>query len=137
VLISDRHAARKELSGAMTATTNNRMELTAAIRGLEALKTPCRVEIYTDSQYVKNAFTEGWLTKWRANGWKTADRKPVSNADLWEELLELAKVHEIEWRWVRGHGDDEENNRADRLAVDARIELAQEAGAKGDTEPCG
>jgi len=126
VLLSDAHGARKELSGAEPDTTNNRMELLAAIRGLETLKQPCQVEISTDSQYVHNAFKKGWLTQWQRNGWRTAEKKPVKNDDLWRRLLELGGVHEIEWRWVRGHATDVENNRADALAVEARVKLAAE-----------
>lgn len=125
VLISDRHSARRELSGSAEGTTNNRMELTAAIRALKALKFPCHVDIFTDSEYLKNAFSERWLEKWQANGWRTADRKPVSNADLWQELLPFQQMHDLHWHWVRGHGDDVENNRADHLAVEARLELAR------------
>jgi len=101
------------------------MELTAAIRALKALKFPCHVDIFTDSEYLKNAFSERWLEKWQANGWRTADRKPVSNADLWQELLPFQQMHDLHWHWVRGHGDDVENNRADHLAVEARLELAR------------
>src|SRR3954470_22441722 len=124
VLLSDAHGARRELSGAEADTTNNRMELLAAIRGLESLKRPCQVEISTDSQYVHNAFKKGWLDQWQRNGWRTAEKKPVKNEDLWRRLLELGGVHELRWRWVRGHGADVENNRADALAVEARLRLA-------------
>lgn len=124
VLLSEQFGARKEISGAEAETTNNRMELTAAIRALETLKRPCVVELFTDSQYVRNAFAEGWLDKWQRNGWKSAGRKPVLNEDLWRRLLELGAVHEIRWHWVRGHADNEHNNRADQLAVAARESLA-------------
>ena len=123
ILISPRHDKRLELSGGERNTTNNRMELTAAIKGLEALKVPSRVRITTDSQYVHNAFAHGWLRKWQANGWKTSTRQPVQNADLWQELIRLAKIHEIEWEWVRGHAEHVENSRADELAVAARRKL--------------
>ena len=113
----------KELSGNERDTTNNRMELTAAIKGLEALKKPSRVKIVTDSEYVHNAFTKGWLKNWKRNGWKTAAREPVKNADLWQELLRLEQIHEVEWEWVRGHADHAENSRADALAVAARRAL--------------
>jgi len=126
VLLSDQHGVRKELAGAEPDTTNNRMELLGAIRGLEALKQPCQVELWTDSQYVHNAFEKGWAEKWQRNGWRTAERKPVQNEDLWRRLLELREVHIIEWRWVRGHAADVENNRADALAVQARVRLAAE-----------
>ena len=131
VLISDQRGARKELSGAEAHTTNNRMELLAAIRGLEALKRRCAVEISTDSQYVHNAFANRWLDRWKSNGWRTAEKKPVQNEDLWRRLLELEQVHEVRWRWVRGHAADAENNRADALAVEARLRLAAELDRRG------
>src|SRR5207248_519252 len=115
VLVSDAHGARKEIFGAEPDTTNNRMELLAAIRGLEAIKRPALVEVSTDSQYVHHAFAQGWLDRWKANGWRTADRKRVQNEDLWRQLLDLTGVHEVRWLWVRGHGTDIENNRADAL----------------------
>ena len=127
VLLSDQHGARKELSGGEGDTTNNRMELTAAIRGLEALKSPCRVDVSTDSKYVQQAFARGWISRWQGNGWRTSEKKPVLNADLWKRLVELEGVHEVRWLWVRGHGDDPENNRADALAVEARLRFAREA----------
>ncbi len=129
VLISEQHQARKEISGAEPSTTNNRMELTAAIKGLESLKQPCAVDVFTDSQYVRNAFAEGWLAKWQRNGWKSAGRKAVLNEDLWRRLIALSEVHDIKWHWVRGHADNEGNNRADQLAVAAREELARQADA--------
>ncbi|RMD46514.1 MAG: ribonuclease HI [Alphaproteobacteria bacterium] len=105
----------RELKGGEPLTTNNRMELTAAIRALEALERPARITIYTDSAYLKGGITE-WMARWKRNGWRTADRKPVKNADLWQRLDELASRHEVHWRWVRGHAGDEGNERADRLA---------------------
>ena len=105
----------RELFGGDPATTNNRMELTAVIRALEALKRPSKVEVYTDSEYVMKGITE-WLAAWKRRGWKTADRKPVKNADLRRELDELAGRHEIRWHWVRGHAGHPENERADALA---------------------
>jgi ribonuclease HI len=105
----------KELSGGEPATTNNRMELTAAIRALEALRERCRVDLYTDSTYVRNGITT-WLPGWRRRGWKTADKKPVKNQDLWLALAALADRHEVAWHWVRGHAGHPENERADRLA---------------------
>ena len=105
----------KELFGGDPATTNNRMELTAVIRALESLKRGCAVEIYTDSQYVKNGI-ERWIHGWKRNGWKTADRKPVKNAELWRELEALAAQHRVGWHWVRGHTDHPGNDRADALA---------------------
>lgn len=126
VLISPAHNnTRREISGAEGQTTNNRMELTAAVMSLRALKCPCMVTLTTDSEYLKNAFSEGWLAKWRRNGWRTSDRKPVANADLWVELLRLAEIHDITWQWVRGHAGDEINNRCDVLAVEARRALAE------------
>lgn len=108
----------KELSGGDAATTNNRMELMAAIRALESLKRPCRVHLTTDSNYVRQGITE-WLPRWKANGWKTAARKPVKNADLWQRLEAAAAGHEVEWSWVKGHSGHPENERADRLATAA------------------
>jgi ribonuclease HI len=105
----------KELFGGEPATTNNRMELTAAIRALQALKAPCRVDIYTDSTYVRNGITQ-WLPNWQARGWRTADRKPVKNQDLWLELAGATRRHEVVWHWVRGHAGHPENERADELA---------------------
>lgn len=105
----------KELSGGQAATTNNRMELTAAIRALEALKRPCQVRLYTDSQYVRGGIT-GWMENWKANGWRTAAKKSVKNDDLWRELDDAAKRHDIEWHWVKGHAGHPENERADELA---------------------
>ncbi len=105
----------REIFGGEAATTNNRMELTAVIRALESLRRACDVELYTDSQYVKNGF-QSWIHTWKRNGWKTADRKPVKNADLWRELDTMAARHRIRWHWVRGHADDPGNVRADALA---------------------
>jgi len=105
----------RELFGGHPATTNNRMELTAVIRALATLKRSSRVEVYTDSEYVKKGITE-WLAAWKRRGWKTADRKPVKNVDLWRELDELAGRHEVRWHWVRGHAGHPENERADALA---------------------
>lgn len=105
----------KELSGGEPATTNNRMELMAAIAALEALTRPCAVTLHTDSQYVKNGLTQ-WIHGWKRNGWKTADKKPVANADLWLRLDAAAARHKVEWRWVKGHAGDPMNERADALA---------------------
>jgi ribonuclease HI len=105
----------RELFGGEAHTTNNRMELLAVIRALEALTRHCEINLYTDSQYVKNGI-ETWIHGWKRNGWKTADRKPVKNADLWHELDALAKQHTIRWHWVRGHNDHPGNERADALA---------------------
>ncbi len=108
----------KELSGAEPATTNNRMELLAAIRALEALKRPMRVRIYTDSEYLRRGMSE-WLAGWKRRGWRTAAKKPVRNRDLWERLDELCHRHEVEWHWLKGHAGDPLNERADRLAREA------------------
>jgi len=105
----------KELWGGEAATTNNRMELTAVIRALEALTRPSRVSVYTDSQYVQKGISE-WIHSWKRRGWKTADKNPVKNEDLWRRLDELAALHEVEWHWVRGHSGHPENERADELA---------------------
>lgn len=115
-------AHERELNGFDLHTTNNRMELMAVIAGLEALKRPAQVAVTTDSQYVRNGMTQ-WIQGWLRNGWKTAARKPVQNADLWQRLLDAAKPHTIEWHWVRGHQGHAENERADALAnaaMDAR-----------------
>ena len=113
----------RELSGAEAQTTNNRMELTAVIRALEALKRPVRGRIYTDSQYVRQGILE-WIGNWKARGWKTADRKPVKNQDLWQALDALAGTHELEWHWVKGHSGNVGNERVDALAnraIDAMV----------------
>lgn len=112
----------REMSGAENPSTNNRMELMAAIRALEALKRPCRVKLSTDSRYVMDGLTK-WIHGWRKNGWKTADRKPVKNADLWQELLTAAAPHRIDWVWVKGHAGHPDNERADKLASDAALGL--------------
>jgi ribonuclease HI len=108
----------KEISGHEDATTNNRMELMAAIRALESLKTPCKVELTTDSKYVLTGMKE-WVAQWKKRGWKTADKKPVKNIDLWQRLEEAASTHELKWHWVRGHDGHEYNERADILATKA------------------
>jgi ribonuclease HI len=105
----------RELCGAEPLTTNNRMELTAAIRALEALKRPCSVDLYTDSQYVRGGITE-WLAAWKKNGWRTTARQPVKNQDLWQALEAAAARHEVRWHWVKGHSGHPENERADTLA---------------------
>ncbi len=122
---------RKELSGAEAATTNNRMELTAAIMGLTALKRPTVATVQTDSQYVIKGITE-WLPSWKARGWRTADRKPVKNQDLWERLDQLAGQHTLRWQWVKGHSGDPGNERVDELAnlaIDAMQAELQRAKA--------
>ncbi|HTS39320.1 MAG TPA: ribonuclease HI [Xanthobacteraceae bacterium] len=108
----------KEISGGDAHTTNNRMELMAAISALEALKRPCKVELHTDSQYVQQGIST-WIKQWKRNGWRTADKKPVKNTDLWQRLDAALAHHDVDWRWVRGHVGHEMNERADRLAVAA------------------
>ncbi len=119
-------AREKELSGGEKLTTNNRMELTAAIEGLNALKRPCRVTLSTDSRYVMDGLTK-WIHGWRRNGWRTADKKPVKNAELWQALIDAAAPHRVEWVWVKGHAGHPDNERADRLASDA-ADAARRAG---------
>ncbi|MCG6116744.1 MAG: ribonuclease HI [Aquimonas sp.] len=120
-----RHGAHeKELSGAEADTTNNRMELLAAIRALQALREPCTVELYTDSQYVQKGISE-WMAGWQRRGWKTADGKPVKNEDLWRELLVARQPHAVRWHWVRGHAGHVENERVDVLARDAALALKE------------
>ena len=114
ILIYSGH--ERELSGGEPNTTNNRMELMAVICGLEALKYPCEVEIYSDSAYTVNAFQNGWIQSWEKNGWRKADNKAVLNIDLWQRLLSLTKVHRVEFKKVKGHADNEYNNRCDALA---------------------
>ncbi|WP_205412285.1 ribonuclease HI [Sphingomonas crusticola] len=117
-------SSEKELSGGEPLTTNNRMEMTAAIRGLEALKRPCRVVLSTDSRYVMDGLTK-WLAGWQRNGWRTASKQPVKNADLWQELIAAAAPHTIRWEWVKGHAGHPENERADKLASDAALRAAR------------
>jgi ribonuclease HI len=126
-------AHRKELSAGFRRTTNNRMELLGAIVGLEALKRPCAVTLWSDSQYLVHALTKGWLDGWQAKGWRTSGKQPVKNQDLWQRLLRAIGEHEIEWRWVRGHTGDVENERCDQLAVAAAsgAELAEDVGFEG------
>jgi len=123
VLIAGRH--RKELAGAEAATTNNRMELLAAISALEALKGPSIVEVHTDSQYLRDGVTR-WIHGWKRNGWRTADKKPVKNVELWQRLDAAQGRHEVSWHWVRGHAGDALNERADELAR-AAIKAMREA----------
>ena len=106
-----------ELSGGEDTTTNNRMELTAVIEGLKALKEPCVVELYSDSKYVIDGLSKGWAASWRKNGWKKADKKPALNPDLWEILLNLTEKHNLRYHWVKGHAENPKNNRCDELAV--------------------
>ncbi|MBE3579509.1 MAG: ribonuclease HI [Caldanaerobacter subterraneus] len=109
---------KREISGFEENTTNNRMELKAAIEGLKALKRPCKVNLYSDSSYLINAFNEGWIEKWQKNNWLKSDKTPVENQDLWKELLEVSKPHQINWIKVKGHSDNEYNNLCDRLAAE-------------------
>ena len=109
----------KELQGYERQTTNNRMELTAAVEGLSALKYPCRVKLYSDSAYLVNAFQHGWLENWQRNGWLTSRKEAVENQDLWQKLLSLTRIHKVEWIKVPGHKDNEYNNRCDFLAAEA------------------
>ena len=114
---------KKEISGGAQETTNNIMEITAVIEGLKLLKRPCEVEVYSDSAYVVNSFTNGWIYNWMKNNWKTASKEPVKNKELWQELYDLTKIHEVEFIKVKGHSDNEYNNRCDELARNAIQEL--------------
>ena len=113
----------KEIFGALKETTNNRMELTAVIMALKTLREPCDVEIFSDSKYVVDAFKKGWISNWQKNGWKTSNRKPVLNVDLWKELLILLKVHDVTFFWVKGHNAHPENERCDSLAVNEMVKM--------------
>ena len=115
--ILEYQGVEKEFSGGEAETTNNRMELTAVIAGLSALKEPCIVELYSDSKYVIDGLSKGWAASWRKNGWRKADKKPALNPDLWEKLLELTEIHQLHYHWVKGHADNPKNNRCDQLAV--------------------
>lgn len=117
VLISGKH--RKELSKGFQNTTNNRMEILAAIAGLEALKTPCKARIHSDSRYLVDTMTKGWLQGWKKKGWKKSDKSPVKNIDLWKRLELAIAAHEVEWNWVKGHAGHAENERCDELATEA------------------
>ena len=108
---------RREMSGGERETTNNRMELTAVIRGLQALKEPCTVELYSDSKYVLDALEKGWAWGWKKRGWVKSDKKPALNSDLWETLLTLTQKHDVHYHWVKGHAENPKNNRCDELAV--------------------
>jgi ribonuclease HI len=118
----------RELKGGEPHTTNNRMELTAAIAALEALKRPCTIDLYTDSQYLRSGITT-WIVTWKRNGWRTADRKPVKNVDLWQRLDGLLAQHDVNWHWVKGHSGHDLNERADRLAREGLAD-ARRPGAK-------
>ena len=115
--ILEYNGVEKELSGGEMETTNNRMELTAVIRGLQALKEPCIVELYSDSKYVIDGLSKGWAESWRTKGWKKADKKPALNPDLWQRLLELVDTHKMTYIWVKGHEGHEYNERCDSMAV--------------------
>lgn len=119
---------KKELKGGEARTTNNRMELMGAIAALEALTRPCRVDLYTDSQYLRGGIT-GWIHGWKRNGWRTADKNPVKNVDLWQRLDQALKPHDVQWHWVKGHAGHVLNERADRLAREAIVAIR--AGAVG------
>lgn len=108
---------KKEMSGYEPNTTNNQMELTAVIKALEKLKEPCEIDLYSDSAYVVNAFENDWITKWQMNGFRTANKKPISNIELWQRLIELDRIHKINWIKVKGHADNKYNNRCDELAT--------------------
>ena len=114
----------KELSGGEKQTTNNRMELTGVISALSALKEPCIVELWSDSKYVIDALEKGWAQGWRKRGWVKSDKKPALNPDLWEQLLDLTAKHEMHYHWVKGHADNEKNNRCDEMAVERRDHFA-------------
>ena len=111
------NGVEKELSGGEKDTTNNRMELTAVLKGLKALKEPCKVILTTDSKYVSDGISKGWAQSWKNNGWRKADKKPALNPDLWDELLSLLTIHEVQNNWVKGHAGHPENERCDKLAV--------------------
>lgn len=115
---------QREISGGEPRTTNNRMELTAVIRGLEALKEPCIVELWSDSKYVIDALSKGWARSWQQRGWIKSDKKPALNPELWEQLLALADQHQLHCHWVKGHDENQYNNRCDALAVAEREKFA-------------
>ena len=114
------NGVRKQAAGFEADTTNNRMELSAAVKGLERLKERCCVTLTTDSQYLRRAFTDGWLENWQRNGWRTAAKQPVKNKDLWLELLTLSELHDLSWEWIKGHAGHAENELVDALALQAR-----------------
>ena len=111
------NGVEKEISGGEASTTNNRMEITAVLRALTLLKEPCVVELYSDSKYVIDALSKGWARGWKARGWVKSDKKPALNPDLWEQLLALTEVHQVRCHWVKGHAENEHNNRCDQMAV--------------------
>lgn len=113
------NGTRKELSGGYRDTTNNRMEIMAVIKGLEALKHPCKVQVYSDSKYVVDAIEKGWLYNWKKNNWIKSNKEKALNIDLWKRMLELMEIHDVKFNWVKGHHENEENNKCDQLAVQA------------------
>lgn len=113
------NGTRRELSGGYRDTTNNRMEIMAVIKGLEALKHPCKVQVYSDSKYVVDAIEKGWLYNWKKNNWIKSNKEKALNIDLWKRMLELMEIHDVKFNWVKGHHVNEENNRCDQLAVQA------------------
>ena len=119
------HGEEKRLQGGEEDTTNNRMELMAAIKALEALKRPCQVALYSDSAYLVNAFTQGWIDRWKVNGWRKADKKSVENQDLWQRLLVLSETHRIVWHKVKGHSDNAYNNICDAMATEEAAKFRQ------------
>jgi len=123
---------RKEMNGAEPDTTNNRMEMLAALKGLQALTKSCKVTLYSDSEYLCNGFNQNWVYNWENNNWRTKDDTEVKNQDLWEQLKEQDERHDIEWTWVKGHADNEENNKCDELAVQARMALQTETLSEVD-----
>ena len=124
ILMYGRH--KKELSGGQADTTNNRMELTAVISALEQLKEPCAVDLYSDSKYIIDALTLGWARSWQAKGWRKPDKKPALNPDLWQRLLELCETHAVTCHWVKGHAENEFNNRCDELAVAESLKFRED-----------
>ena len=122
--ILEYNGRRKELSGGEKSTTNNRMELMGVISALSALTEPCAVALYTDSQYIVNAMTKGWAVKWQKNGWMRNKKDPALNPDLWQQVLDLCRKHEVAFHWVKGHADNPNNNRCDQLAVAERMKFA-------------
>lgn len=125
---------KKEISGSELETTNNRMEITAAIKALEALREPCEVELYTDSSYLCNTYSNGWIFNWLRNDWKKSDKKPVENKDLWERMLKLTRTHKVTWHHVKGHADNELNNRCDQLARSEIKKLIKQLDAENAPE---
>jgi len=125
-------AVEKEMNGGEPATTNNRMELMAAIMAIEAVKRPCEIHLHTDSEYLRNGITT-WIHSWKARGWKTADKKPVKNVDLWQRLEAAAARHRVHWHWIRGHAGHPENERADKLARQGMKPFLKKKGEEDDT----